>query len=77
MEWSVHLMHENPAYSYSTIYYGDIYRHFNNGNAYQIAGNGNHGLTERVAGSLRFVSIHSTKTIMTLCLVALKISGEQ
>jgi len=36
----------NPAYSYSTIYYGDIYRHFNNGNAYQIAGNGNHGLTE-------------------------------
>jgi PKD repeat protein/photosystem II stability/assembly factor-like uncharacterized protein len=37
---------ENPAYSYSTIYYGDIYRHFNNGNAYQVAGEGNHGLTE-------------------------------
>ena len=38
--------HENPAYSYSTIYYGDIYRHYNNGNAYQVAGEGNHGLTE-------------------------------
>lgn len=38
--------HENPAYSYSTIYYGAIYRHNNNGNAYQVGGNGDHGITE-------------------------------
>jgi PKD repeat protein/photosystem II stability/assembly factor-like uncharacterized protein len=38
--------HQFPAYTYSTIYYGDIYRHNNNGNGYQVAGEGNHGLTE-------------------------------
>jgi PKD repeat protein len=38
--------HETPSYSYSTIYYGDIYRHFNNSGGVHVAGNGVHGMTE-------------------------------
>lgn len=33
-------------YSYSSIYYGDIYRHLNNNDDGQIAGNGVNGITE-------------------------------
>jgi PKD repeat protein len=38
--------HTVSNYSYSTIYYGDIYRHFNNTGTYQVAGNGVHGMNE-------------------------------
>jgi PKD repeat protein/photosystem II stability/assembly factor-like uncharacterized protein len=38
--------HENPIYSYGTLYYGDIFRMTNNVNAYKVAGNNAHGITE-------------------------------
>jgi len=38
--------HTDEDYSYSTIYYGAIYRHYNNGNTHQVGGNGVHGMTE-------------------------------
>ncbi|MBN2174513.1 MAG: T9SS type A sorting domain-containing protein [Bacteroidales bacterium] len=38
--------HTQSSYSYSTIYYGDIYRHINNNGSYQVAGNGSHGMNE-------------------------------
>jgi PKD repeat protein len=34
------------AYTYYTIYYGDIYRRYNNNNENHIAGNGVHGINE-------------------------------
>ena len=36
----------NAAYTYHTIYYGDIYRRINNANEAHIAGNGVYGITE-------------------------------
>jgi PKD repeat protein len=36
----------DDAYSYYTIYYGDIYRRYNNANEAHIAGNGINGITE-------------------------------
>jgi PKD repeat protein/photosystem II stability/assembly factor-like uncharacterized protein len=36
----------NKSYMYHTIYYGDIYRTYNNGTEYHIAGNGINGITE-------------------------------
>ncbi len=38
--------HTDENYSYSTIYYGAIYRHYNNSNGYQVGGNGIHGMNE-------------------------------
>ncbi len=38
--------HTDPAYSYSTIYYGAIYRHYNNGSTHQVGGMGVHGMDE-------------------------------
>jgi len=38
--------HTDANYSYSTIYFGDIYRHYNNGNGYHVGGNGSHGMNE-------------------------------
>ncbi|MCX6266592.1 MAG: PKD domain-containing protein [Bacteroidetes bacterium] len=38
--------YENPKYTYHTIYYGDIFRKFNNQSEVQIAGNGVNGITE-------------------------------
>ncbi|MBN3034226.1 MAG: T9SS type A sorting domain-containing protein [Bacteroidales bacterium] len=38
--------HTDPAFSYATLYYGSIFRLYNNGNSYQIAGEGIHGITE-------------------------------
>ncbi len=38
--------YQNDAYSYHTIYYGDIYRTFSNGSENHIAGNGVNGITE-------------------------------
>ena len=38
--------HTDPAYGYHTVYYGAIYRKYNNGNQHQVGGNGVHGMTE-------------------------------
>ena len=38
--------YENDAYTYYTIYYGDIYRRYNNAAEKHIAGNGVNGITE-------------------------------
>ncbi len=38
--------HTVSAYSYATIYYGAIYRNYNNNGSYQVGGNGNHGINE-------------------------------
>lgn len=38
--------HTNAAYSYSTIYYGAMDRHYNNGATHQVAGIGVHGMNE-------------------------------
>lgn len=38
--------HLNPAYSYASLYYGEIVRHFNNGGDYTIAKMGSFGITE-------------------------------
>ena len=36
----------DAAYTYHTIYYGDIFRSYNNGNEFHIAGNGTFGINE-------------------------------
>jgi len=38
--------YQNGSYMYHTIYYGDIYRTFNNGNELHVAGNGVFGINE-------------------------------
>jgi PKD repeat protein len=38
--------HTNPAYSYATIYYGDIFRLLNNNGSHQVGGIGAHGMDE-------------------------------
>lgn len=38
--------HTDEAYSYATLYYGDIFRLYNNGNSHKVGGNGAHGMTE-------------------------------
>jgi hypothetical protein len=38
--------YQNPAYSYATLYYGDIARYYNNNGGYTIAANGNFGIDE-------------------------------
>jgi photosystem II stability/assembly factor-like uncharacterized protein len=38
--------YNNSSYSYYSIYYGDIYRKFNNGSDNHIAGNGTNGISE-------------------------------
>ena len=38
--------HSDEAYSYATVYYGDIYRLYNNGSSHHVGGDGTHGLTE-------------------------------
>lgn len=38
--------YQNDAYTYYTLYYGDVYRKYNNGNENHIAGNGVNGITE-------------------------------
>ena len=45
----------NEAYTYHTIYYGDIYRKFNNGSESHIAGNGVNGITESGAWVTPFI----------------------
>ncbi|MDO9512607.1 MAG: PKD domain-containing protein [Bacteroidales bacterium] len=38
--------HINPSYSYASLYYGEIVRHFNNGGDYTVAKQGAFGITE-------------------------------
>ena len=38
--------YKDAAYTYHTIYYGDIYRKYNNASENHIAGNGTNGITE-------------------------------
>jgi PKD repeat protein/photosystem II stability/assembly factor-like uncharacterized protein len=38
--------YQNPAYTYYSVYYGSIYRRYNNSNERQIAGEGVYGITE-------------------------------
>jgi len=38
--------HEDPDYTYATVYYGDIYRLYNNSGSYHVGGNGSHGINE-------------------------------
>lgn len=38
--------YQNPAYSYATVYYGDIARYYNNNGGYTIAANGKFGIDE-------------------------------
>jgi len=49
----------NDAYTYYTIYYGDIYRRNNNNNENHIAGNGINGITESGGWVTPFV-LHAT-----------------
>ena len=56
--------HENSSYSYSTLYYGDIYRHFNNSGSHQVAGEGAHGMNESGGWVTPFCLHEGDPTIM-------------
>jgi PKD repeat protein len=45
----------NPSYTYHTIYYGDIFRKYNNTSEVKIAGNGTNGITESGAWVTPFI----------------------
>jgi len=47
--------HENPAYSYHTVYYGSVYRNYNHQGGYQVAGNGVFGINESGAWVAPFI----------------------
>jgi len=47
--------YSDDAYSYYTIYYGDIYRRYNNSNEDHIAGNSTNGITESGAWVTPFI----------------------
>jgi PKD repeat protein len=51
--------YSDDAYSYYTVYYGDIYRRYNNANEDHIAGNGVNGITESGAWVTPYV-LHRT-----------------
>ena len=54
----------NAAYTYYTIYYGDIYRLFNNGSELQIAGNGVFGINESGGWITPFILSESDPKMM-------------
>jgi len=54
----------NASYTYYTIYYGDIYRLYNNGNDLHIAGNGTFGITESGAWITPFILSESDVKMM-------------
>ena len=54
----------NASYTYYTIYYGDIYRLFNNGNELHIAGNGVFGINESGAWVTPFILGESDPKMM-------------
>ncbi|MFH1295758.1 MAG: PKD domain-containing protein [Bacteroidota bacterium] len=49
----------NASWTYHTIYYGDIFRKYNNGNEKKIAGNGTFGINESGAWVTPFI-LHET-----------------
>jgi len=51
--------YSDDAYSYYTIYYGDIYRRYNNANENHVAGNGTNGIDESGAWVTPFI-LHAT-----------------
>ena len=65
--------YSNDAYTYYTIYYGDIYRVYNNSNEDHIAGNGINGITESGGWVTPYI-LHRTDPIR--CSSAIKIYGE-
>ncbi|MFH1159511.1 MAG: T9SS type A sorting domain-containing protein [bacterium] len=54
----------NASYTYFTIYYGDIFRLYNNGNELQIAGNGIFGINEGGAWVTPFILSESDAKMM-------------
>ncbi|MFH1937599.1 MAG: PKD domain-containing protein, partial [Bacteroidota bacterium] len=54
----------NAAYTYFTIYYGDIFRLYNNGNQLKIAGNGTFGINESGAWITPFILSKSDVKMM-------------
>ena len=54
----------NAAYTYYTIYYGDIYRRYNNASEAHIAGNGINGITETGAWVTPFILSRSNHRSM-------------
>ncbi|MBS4058647.1 MAG: PKD domain-containing protein [Bacteroidales bacterium] len=51
-------------YSYATVYYGEIFRLFNNNNQGRIAGQGSNGITEGGAWVTPFVIDHENPNVM-------------
>ncbi|MDD5695016.1 MAG: PKD domain-containing protein, partial [Bacteroidales bacterium] len=56
--------YQDSRYSYATLYYGSIFRLFNNGNANQIAGEGVNGITEGGAWVTPFILSESDPAAM-------------
>ncbi|HTX87992.1 MAG TPA: PKD domain-containing protein, partial [Bacteroidales bacterium] len=54
----------NSAYTYYTVYYGDIYRRYNNSNELHIAGNGVFGITESGAWVTPFLLRNGSPEVM-------------
>lgn len=54
----------NASYTYYTIYYGDIYRLYNNGSELHIAGNGTFGINESGAWVTPFILSKSDPKMM-------------
>lgn len=54
----------NAAYTYFTIYYGDIFRLYNNGSELHIAGNGTYGINESGAWITPFILGRSDPKMM-------------
>ncbi len=50
-----------PEYSYATVYFGAIVRKYNNGNSYDVGGNGVHGIDED-GGWITPFCLHETNT---------------
>ncbi|MBC8485913.1 MAG: PKD domain-containing protein [Bacteroidetes bacterium] len=53
--------HTDAAYSYATLYYGDIFRLYNNGSNHKVAGEGVHGMTES-GGWITPFCLHETNS---------------
>jgi len=56
--------HQVPNYSYATLYYGDIFRIYNNNSTGKIAGNGSFGINESGGWVTPFLLHETNPTIM-------------
>jgi PKD repeat protein/photosystem II stability/assembly factor-like uncharacterized protein len=56
--------HKNAAYSYSTIYFGSIYRHYNNNYDMVVCSNGSYGIDESGAWVTPFILDEEDPNIM-------------